>query len=228
MDDRCLLWKNCSILVLCCRYCIPDSSINAYATFSRRVNLHILSKVVSHSHSSSPESRCFPWWRRCWFDSFHVLMLDIFDTLASLLQLHHIEVALVIWEVLPLNAPSDYPFIFIVHSEIGNIRVIVRPLVAFSRHFELLLERLCLLLSHLVYNHSWKLLLAWQDTIQELGRFRIVEHHFPDLFVGQFCARLDTGEAAVFHGRSLTSIILQFATRWFSACEVQIASAFTS
>ena len=81
-------------------------------------------------------------------------MLDVLDTLTSLLQLSHVEVTLFVGEVLPLDASPDDLLVFVIHAKIGNVGVVVRPLVAFRWHLEFLLERSCLLLLYLVDNYS--------------------------------------------------------------------------
>lgn len=48
-------------------------------------------------------------------------MLDIFDSLLSFSELLHVEVAMIIWEVLALNTTSHDFLIDVFHSKIWHI-----------------------------------------------------------------------------------------------------------
>ena len=48
-------------------------------------------------------------------------MLNLLYPLMSLLQFVHVEVALLVWEVLSLDASSDNFLVFIIHSQPWDI-----------------------------------------------------------------------------------------------------------
>jgi hypothetical protein len=83
-----------------------------------------------------------------------VLMLNLLDASFPLLELFHVELALFVGEVLPLDASPHDLLVFVVHAETGSVGVVVRPLVPFERRF--FLDRLdpdFLSFSGLSYDH---------------------------------------------------------------------------
>ena len=61
-------------------------------------------------------------------------MFDLLDSVLAFVELLHVEVTLVVGEVLALDASLDNSLILIIHAQSWYIGVKVRPLVCFSGH----------------------------------------------------------------------------------------------
>lgn len=67
----------------------------------------------------------------CRLNPLHILLFDCLDTILPLLQIFGVEGAVLVREVLLLDAFADDAFVLIVHAEAWHVGVVVRPLVAF-------------------------------------------------------------------------------------------------
>ena len=88
-------------------------------------------KTLAHESKSTEASFVHSHVCAC-LEPVNVLLFDALDSLLSALQLTEVELSSRVREVLPFKAFLDNAPILHIHFQVGCVRIVVGPLVAFS------------------------------------------------------------------------------------------------